>query len=194
METHLSRVVFTPLMSIIESVKDKKGKVKNMNKITESYNKIVDTMNDLGRKGYSIVCSSGCYFYINLPKKLYVECFVVDPDVYSLKLMERTTKYGYDCVNDNILKKVSVTDYKEVGKVALELIQLGCSLKREFLKLLKDFKTAYNNIVEFCNTDEDDTFNKYACDNYPFDKSFDEIPIDDWVNSVEEKMQKDKLV
>ena len=164
--------------------------------IIENYNNIVDTMNNLIDKGYKVSNfaskSMGWGFYLDLNEKHYIECFV-DYDKYYIKFQERTTKFWHDVVNDIVIETTYTTDYNKVESIVLDMIERNKpNKKKDFLKLLNEFKKAYNNIVEFCANEEEDIFNKYACDNYPFEKSFDEIPINDWVNSLEEKIQEDK--
>lgn len=61
--------------------------------------------------------------------------------------------------------------------------------KQKMTSALIDFQNAYNKLVELFN-DCDNDCNNYICDNYPFEKSFDEIPVDDWVNSTIDNLDK----
>lgn len=63
------------------------------------------------------------------------------------------------------------------------------SYKIELLNKLNCFKEAYENLKSFFDNDDFDC-NNYICDNYPFDKSFDELNISDWINSVEKNLEK----
>lgn len=81
--------------------------------------------------------------------------------------------------------------YVNNGKVYFvkENIKEAANYKMQLLAKINSFKEAYNDLKTLFESDADDC-NKYICDNYPFDKSFDELNISDWINSIEENLKK----
>ena len=67
--------------------------------------------------------------------------------------------------------------------------------EKELLKRIHALKTAWDDMVEMCNSIVDDKIyfnvdiNDYIVENYPFDMSFDEIDISSWVESIEDKIK-----
>lgn len=57
------------------------------------------------------------------------------------------------------------------------------------MKRMYAFLKAYDDLVELFDGEEIDC-NDYITDDYPFDKSFDEINVSDWVFTTEEKIKK----
>lgn len=60
----------------------------------------------------------------------------------------------------------------------------------ELQNKLRNFQESFNELKE--NFEDTDLFdcNDFICDNYPFEKSFDEIMVDDWINSINDKLTK----
>ena len=63
--------------------------------------------------------------------------------------------------------------------------------KEKLSKALNKFLESYNELKELFE-DDDNECNDYICDDYPFEKSFDEYGISDWVYATEENLKKGK--
>lgn len=58
--------------------------------------------------------------------------------------------------------------------------------KEDFISAIRQFVDAWDNLatIFYCDVDGVGDVNDIISDKYPFDKSFDEIPIDDWYESI----------
>lgn len=52
-------------------------------------------------------------------------------------------------------------------------------MSKEFIETMVEFKVIYNRLVMLCHEND---LSDELCEAYPFDKSFDELGIDDWVD------------
>jgi hypothetical protein len=60
--------------------------------------------------------------------------------------------------------------------------------RTDLLKRIQDFKESYNSLKETLYEDIAFDTNSVICDNYPFDKSFDEHNVDDWIDTIRENL------
>lgn len=63
--------------------------------------------------------------------------------------------------------------------------------RENLLAKLYQFKNAHEELVEFFEDNENFECNDFICNDYPFDKSFNELAIANWVNTIEEKLDKE---
>lgn len=56
--------------------------------------------------------------------------------------------------------------------------------KAKLLAKLLQLKNAHDELKAFFDEEEDFDCNDFICDDYPFEKSFDEINIDDWIYAI----------
>ena len=61
--------------------------------------------------------------------------------------------------------------------------------KKKLIASLNEFRISFENLKEVFDLDDFDC-NNYICDNYPFDKSFSELNISDWIDSIIENLKK----
>ncbi len=56
------------------------------------------------------------------------------------------------------------------------------------IKALKNFRKAYYELLVICDTEEGENIinSDVSIDNYPFDRSFNELNIIEWVDSITE--------
>ena len=60
--------------------------------------------------------------------------------------------------------------------------------KENLLAKLLQLKNAYDELNEFFDREEEFDCNDFICDDYPFDKSFNELAIADWTYTIEDKL------
>lgn len=99
-----------------------------MNELTRSYNKLVETMNDLIDLGININAFhsnvEGFGFYAEKNKNEYVKVSIFysgDITFYVTKY-KHNSKYAHDILNDITLNKINTTDYTKVKQLVLERI------------------------------------------------------------------------
>lgn len=63
--------------------------------------------------------------------------------------------------------------------------------KEELKAAIQDFKNSFNRLVELFG-DADNDANDYICDEYPFDKSFDELAVDAWADATCANLHQDE--
>ena len=67
--------------------------------------------------------------------------------------------------------------------------------KEQYKKALKsameDFRNSYRKIIDLCY-DSNNNINDYIVEDYPFNLSFDELEIEQWVATTIEKINNEK--
>lgn len=123
----------------------------------------------------------------------------------SLNYFNNANVLNYDCFEPNqtrvgwIKKEILFTlsgkyeIYVNYGKIYFVKISEACKIfKHNFINALENFKRTYDDLKDiFVSSDID--LNQYIVNNYPFDKSFEELNIDDWINSIKENLEKGEM-
>lgn len=84
---------------------------------------------------------------------------------------------------------IYMMEYSDELKGKIKEVRDFENFKDKLMHKLENFQKAYNELSEFFEQEEKFDCNDFICDDYPFEKSFDEIQVSDWVYTVEEKLE-----
>ena len=64
--------------------------------------------------------------------------------------------------------------------------------EKELKETMQELKKVWRKCLEIFN-DCDNDCNEYIVENYPFDSSFDEINVEEWCDTIMDKIEKNKV-
>ena len=120
--------------------------------------------------------------------------FINNPD-YFLTFSDLEISDGIDIIENIMVLSNNYISFNRQNEseplTDVELMEITEEYKEKLSKALNKFLESYNELKELFEDDDNDC-NDYICNDYPFEKSFDEYAISDWVYATEENLKKGK--